>query len=63
MENRRLLDIREFCRYAGGIGRNSAFKLAETSGARIQVGRRVLVDRVKFDEWVDQQSGVGHGNT
>lgn len=53
----RLLNIKEFGNYAGGIGRNTAFKLAKISGARIQVGRRVLVDRVKFDEWVDSQTG------
>lgn len=52
----RLLNIREFALYAGGIGRNSAFKLAERSGSRIKIGRRVLVDRLKFDVWLDQQS-------
>lgn len=57
MNNNRLLNIKEFCSYAGGIGRNSAFKLAEASGARLQIGRRVLVDRIKFDAWVDKQSG------
>lgn len=56
LNEKRLLSVLEFQRYAS-IGRNNAFKLARISGARIQVGRRVLVDRVKFDEWVDFQTG------
>lgn len=58
MEEKRLLNIVEFSVYAGGIGRNNAFKLARTSGARIQIGRRVFVDRIKFDDWLDRQPPV-----
>jgi hypothetical protein len=52
--NNRLMNITEFCEYAGGIGRNTALKLAREAGLRVKIGRRVLIDRVKFDQWVDQ---------
>jgi excisionase family DNA binding protein len=52
--NNRLMSITEFCEYAGGIGRNTALKLAQEAGLRVKIGRRVLIDRVKFDQWVDQ---------
>ena len=52
----RLLSLKEFANYAGKISRNSARKLAGISGAEVQYGRRVLVDRLRFDEWVDRQN-------
>lgn len=53
---KRLLNIVEFQTYAGGIGRNSAFKLAKEAGIRVKIGRRVLIDREKFDLWVKENS-------
>ncbi|MDY5483397.1 MAG: DUF6462 family protein [Clostridium sp.] len=53
MENR-LMSISEFQKYAGGIGRNSALRLAREAEARVRVGRRLLVDRRKFEAWVDE---------
>lgn len=57
MEEKRLLSIKEFCTYTG-LGRNSATKLAEKSGARIQCGRRALVDLRRFDAWLDENNTV-----
>lgn len=56
LNEKRLLSVPEFQIYAS-IGRNTAFKLAKASGSRIQVGRRVLIDRSKFDNWLDSQTG------
>lgn len=55
MSEKRLLNIREFQVYAS-VGRNSAFSLAEEAGAIFHWGRRILVDRVKFDAWCDGQN-------
>lgn len=51
----RFLDIRDFQQYAGNIGRNKAYELAKQSGARVRFGRRVVVDKNRFDSWVDKQ--------
>ena len=53
----RFLNIPEFQRYAGGIGRNKAYELAKISGARIRYGRRVVVDKTAFDRWAETQKG------
>lgn len=54
LTERRLLDINNFQIYAG-VGRTSALSLAKESGAVVRIGRRFLVDRVKFDTWCDDQ--------
>ena len=54
LSQQRLLDLEEFQAYAS-IGRNRAAKLARESGAAIKFGRRLLVDRVKFDRWCEEQ--------
>lgn len=51
---KRLLAIPEFQLYAS-IGRNSALRLAHESGAAMRIGRCLLIDRVKFDAWCDNQ--------
>lgn len=53
----RLLNMKEFAIYAGRLSRNTASRLSIESDCRIRVGRRVLIDREKFDAWVDGQSG------
>lgn len=53
----RLLNVKEFQEYAGGIGRNSALNLAQKAEVRIKIGRRLLIDREKFDAWLDSQTG------
>lgn len=55
MENR-LMNLEEFQRYAGGIGRNSALRLAREAEARVKIGRRLLIDRVKFEAWVEENA-------
>lgn len=55
LSDKRLLSIDEFCVYAS-IGICKARELAETTGAVFKVGKRVLVDRVKFDRWCDEHS-------
>ena len=54
LNEKRLLAIPEFQLYAS-IGRNNALKLAKESGAEIRIGRRLLIDRVKVDEWCSSQ--------
>ncbi len=51
----RFLDIKAFQHYAGGIGRNKAYELAKCSGAEVRYGRRLVIDKKRFDAWVDQQ--------
>ena len=53
LTEKRLLNMTEFQAYTS-VGRNSAMKLAHESGTEVRIGRQVLVDRVKFDEWCDQ---------
>ena len=52
-QEKRLLDLDEFCRYTS-LGRNQARKLMEESGCVRHFGRRILVDRVCFDRWCDE---------
>lgn len=56
IEKNRLLSIKEFQAYCGGIGRNSALKLAREAGVRVKIGRRLLIDRKKFDMWVSDNA-------
>lgn len=53
----RLLNLTQFCLYTN-IGRNNAMNFIERAGACIRNGNKVLVDRVKFDQWCDKQTGV-----
>jgi hypothetical protein len=55
LSDKRLLSVNEFCLYAN-VGRNTALELMKTTGALFRVGRRTLVDRVKFDRWCDEHS-------
>lgn len=55
LSDKSLLDVNEFCMYAS-VGRNTALELMKTTGALFRVGRRTLVDRVKFDRWCDEHS-------
>lgn len=54
LDEKRCLTINEFQEYFS-IGRNNALKLARQSGAIIRIGRKILVDRIVFDEWPDEQ--------
>ena len=50
LSDKRLLSVDEFRTYCG-LGRNSSLKLAAEAQCRFFQGRRLLIDRIKFDEW------------
>lgn len=56
MTERRLLSIKDFREYAGGIGDGMARKLAKEICATVHIGDRLLVDRLRFDEWCTEQN-------
>ena len=51
------MDTEELRAYTN-LGRNNAMKLGEEIGARVQIGKRVLWDRVKIDAYFDSLTGV-----
>lgn len=53
----RLMDTEELRAYTN-LGRNNAMKLGEEIGAKVQVGRRVLWDRRKIDDYFNSLTGV-----
>lgn len=55
--NSRLIDTEELRAYTN-LGRNNAIKLGEEIGARVQVGRRVLWDKKKLDNYFDSLTGL-----
>lgn len=55
LSDKRLLSMDEFCVYAG-LGSSAARNVAETTGSLFKIGRRVLVDRVKFDRYCDENT-------
>jgi hypothetical protein len=55
LSDRRLLSIEDFCDYAS-VGRNVGMDMAKEADALFKAGRRVLIDRVKFDHYCDQNS-------
>ena len=60
LSDKRLLNMDEFCIYAG-LGANTARIIAEPTGALFRVGHRVLVDRVKFDKYCDENNEIEAG--
>lgn len=59
LTERRLLSIKDFRAYAGGIGDGMARRLAKEIGAAVHIGDRFLVDRLRFDEWCTKQNHPG----
>lgn len=53
----RLMDTEELRAYTN-LGRNNAMKLGEEIGAKVKVGKRVLWDRVKLDQYLNELTGV-----
>lgn len=51
---KRLLTIKEFQQYAGGIGRNLALKLSKEANIRVRIGRLIMIDRIAFDTWIEK---------
>lgn len=54
LKDKRLISVEELQYYAS-VGRNTAFKLIKEAGCGIRIGRRLLVDRQKFDAWCSEQ--------
>lgn len=54
--NKRYADATEACFYFS-LGRNSLVKLAKSAGAERRVGKRVLYDLHRIDEYFDEQQG------
>lgn len=55
LSDKRLLSMDEFAIYTS-MGANKTRELAEISGALFRAGRRLLVDRKKFDQWCDEHN-------
>ena len=53
---RRLLNISDFCEYAGGIKKELGRKFAKEQGLVVRIGGKMLVDRLRFDEWCADQN-------
>lgn len=53
----RLLDTDELRAYTN-LGRDNAMKLGEKIGAKVKIGKRVLWDRVKLDQYLNELTGV-----
>lgn len=53
----RLMDTDELRAYMN-LGRDNAMKLGEEIGAKIKVGKRVLWDRVKINQYLDELTGA-----
>lgn len=54
LADKKLLSMKEFCRYAG-IGKTKARSYADENGLIVRIGRRVMVDRMKFDRLCDRE--------
>lgn len=53
----RLMDTEELRAYTN-LGRNNAMKLGEEIGAKVKIGKRVLWDKVKIDQYLNDLTGV-----
>ena len=51
----RYIDLRELRAYTR-IGRDSATKLGRAAGAAIKIGKRVVYDRTKIDEYMESMT-------
>lgn len=47
-------DIDELA-YALSLGKNKAMEIGVSSGAKFNVGKRVLYSRKRIEEWVEEQ--------
>lgn len=55
LTDKRLLSVKEFCQYAGGIDVRLARSFARENNLVVHIGGKMLIDRHRFDEWcVDQ---------
>lgn len=54
LDEKRLLSVREFEIYAS-VGHNNAYKVIQLADCGMRLGKKILVDRKRFDEWVSEQ--------
>lgn len=57
LSDKRLLSVAEFCTYSS-IGREKGMEMALAAGAVFRIGKRVTIDRVKFDRWCDDNTEI-----
>ena len=55
LNEKRCLTVEEFQAYMG-VGRNNALKIIKKSGCGRKVGRKILVDKIAFDIWMNDVS-------
>jgi len=53
LAEKRLLNVKEFCTYSG-LGRDAAYKFGKRVGIIKHNGKKILFDRVLFDEWCNE---------
>lgn len=53
LDEKRCLTVKEFQQYCN-VGRNNAFKLIRKSKAGVYIGKKILVDRLCFDSWLEK---------
>jgi len=53
----RLMDTDSLRAYTS-LGRNNAMKLGEEIGAKVKIGKRVLWDRIKIDQYLNEITGT-----
>ncbi len=56
LAERRLLSIRDFCGYAGGIDQRTARSFVKANGFSVSIGAKMFVDRILFDKWCTEQN-------
>lgn len=57
LNEKRCLTVNEFQIYMS-IGRNNALQLIKKSHCGRKVGRKILVDRIAFEQWLDAMPGT-----
>lgn len=54
---KRLVSVSDFAAYVG-VGRNTALKLGDEIGCKVKIGKRVLFDLRKADQYFNSLTGV-----
>ena len=59
LKARKLLTRDETAYYMGGISKNSLTKIIHGTDfpALVRIGGRVLINRERLDEWIDERTG------
>lgn len=55
LQGKRLLCLEELMFYTS-LGKNRAADLGRAAGAVVRFGKRVMYDRQKVDQWIDEQA-------